>query len=161
MSRVDNEVRITPSVLDRLLDDRPDQSRDAPATRQTSLRLLKDAVRRDLEWLLNARLTSDSVSEVLPEVAKSLAAYGLPDLTSTNVHDPDGRDDLRRAIEKAVTVFEPRLEGVEVELDRVVEGERSVRFRIEARLRVEPTPEPVVFDTMLQIGNGEFRVKGD
>src|SRR4029434_10892057 len=86
---------------------------------------------------------------------------GLPDLTSANVHDSDGRDDLRRAIEKAVTVFEPRLEGVEVELDRVVEGERSVRFRIEARLRVEPTPEPVVFDTMLQIGNGEFRGKGD
>jgi type VI secretion system protein ImpF len=161
MSRVDNEVRITPSVLDRLLDDRPDQSRDAPATRQTSLRLLKDAVRRDLEWLLNARITSESASEELPEVSKSLAAYGLPDLTSANVHDPDGRDDLRRAIEKAVTVFEPRLEGVEVELDRVVEGERSVRFRIEARLRVEPTPEPVVFDTMLQIGNGEFRVKGD
>jgi type VI secretion system protein ImpF len=161
MSRVDNEVRITPSVLDRLLDDRPDQSRDAPATRQTSLRLLKDAVRRDLEWLLNARMTSESVSEELPEVARSLAAYGLPDLTSANVHDPDSRDDLRRAIEKAVTVFEPRLEGVEVELDRVIEGERSVRFRIEARLRVEPTPEPVVFDTMLQIGNGEFRVKGD
>jgi type VI secretion system protein ImpF len=161
MSRVDNEVRITPSVLDRLIDDRPDQSRDAPATRQTSLRLLKEAVRRDLEWLLNARLTSESVSDELPEVSKSLASYGLPDLTSANVHDSDGRDDLRRAIEKAVTVFEPRLEGVEVELDRVVEGERSVRFRIEARLRVEPTPEPVVFDTMLQIGNGEFRVKGD
>jgi len=161
MSRVDNEVRITPSVLDRLIDDRPDQSRDAPATRQTSLRLLKEAVRRDLEWLLNTRLTSESVSDELPEVSKSLASYGLPDLTSANVHDSDGRDDLRRAIEKAVTVFEPRLEGVEVELDRVVEGERSVRFRIEARLRVEPTPEPVVFDTMLQIGNGEFRVKGD
>jgi type VI secretion system protein ImpF len=85
-------------------------------------------VRRDLEWLLNARLTADSVSDELPEVAKSLASYGLPDLTSANVHDPDGRDELRRAIEKAVIVFEPRLEGVEVELDRVVEGERSVRF---------------------------------
>src|SRR5262245_48832475 len=161
MSRVDNEVRITPSVLDRLLDDRPDQSRDAPATRQTSLRLLKDAVRRDLEWLLNARLTSDSVSEELPEVAKSLAAYGLPDLTSTNVHDPDGRDDLRRAIEKAVTVFEPRLEGDEVQRDRVGGGARYLRLRIDARLRVEPTSEPVVLTTMSQSGNGEVPVKGD
>ena len=39
--------------------------------------------------------------------------------------------------------------------------ERAFRFRIEARLRIDPVPEPISFDTMLQIGSGNFAVKGD
>ena len=37
----------------------------------------------------------------------------------------------------------------------------SMKFRIDARLKVDPAPEPVSFDTLLQIGSGEFRVKGE
>jgi type VI secretion system protein ImpF len=159
MSRIDNEIRITPSVLDRLLDDRPDQTREPPASRQTSLRLLKDAVRRDLEWLLNTRLDPGVRSRELPEASRSLASYGLPDFTNADVHSSDGRDSLRAAIETAVRSFEPRLEGVRVVLEKVAEVERAVRFKIEAQLRVDPAPEPVVFDTMLPVGGSEFRVK--
>ena len=159
MSRIDNEIRITPSVLDRLLDDRPEETREAPASRQTSLRLLKEAVRRDLEWLLNTRLSPGGAPEELPEVRRSLAAYGLPDFTTANVKSPEEQEQLRLTVEAAVRVFEPRLEAVEVFVDRVADMERAVRFRIEARLRVEPAPEPVVFDTMLQVASGEFRVR--
>ncbi len=159
MSRIDNEIRITPSVLDRLLDDRPEETREAPASRQTSLRLLKEAVRRDLEWLLNTRLPPGAAPEELPEVRRSLAAYGLPDFTTANVKSTEEQEQLRQTVELAVRLFEPRLEAVELFVERVGDLERSVRFRIEARLRVEPAPEPVVFDTMLQMGSGEFRVR--
>lgn len=161
MSRVDNEIRITPSVLDRLLDDRPDLSREPAASRQTSLRLLKQAVKRDLEWLFNTRRDPEPPPEEMAEVGRSLAAFGLPDFTTTNVKNPADRDALRRAVEDAVRVFEPRLQDVEVAIETVGDVDRSMRFRIEARLRVEPTPEPVVFDTMLQLGNGEFVVRED
>lgn len=40
------------------------------------------------------------------------------------------------------------------------EHERALRFRIDARLRVEPAPEPVTFDTVLQLHSGEYLVKG-
>lgn len=160
MSRIDNEIRITPSVLDRLLDDRPEETREAPVSRQTSVRLLKDVVRRDLEWLLNTRLDTSGPGQLeLPEVSRSLAMFGLPDFTAVNVFTSEGQEGLRRTVERAIQVFEPRLEGVHVRLERVEENERAVRFRIEAQLRVEPTPEPVVFDTMLQPGGSEFRVK--
>jgi type VI secretion system protein ImpF len=159
MSRIDNEIRITPSVLDRLIDDRPEETREAPASRQTSLRLLKNAVRRDLEWLLNTRREPEGLVEELPEVSQSLASFGLPDFTSANVYTSEGREGLRRRVETAVRIFEPRLDGVRVALEKVAESDRSVRFRIEAQLRVEPTPEPVVFDTMLQVGSGEVRVR--
>ena len=39
--------------------------------------------------------------------------------------------------------------------------ERAFRFKIEARLRIDPVPEPISFDTTLQIGSGNFAVKGD
>ena len=161
MSRFDNEIRITPSVLDRLLDDRPGETREAPANRQTSLRLLKAAVKRDLEWLLNTRSNPDAPVEGLEEVRKSLAVYGLPDFTTASVKNPHDRDRLRTAVEDAVRNFEPRLEGVEVTLEGESETERAIRFRIDGRLRVDPAPEPVTFDTTLQLTSGEFRVKGE
>lgn len=161
MSRFDNEIRITPSVLDRLLDDRPEETREAPANRQTSLRLLKLAVKRDLEWLLNTRSNPEGVPDGLTEVGRSLAVYGLPDFTTATVKNAEDQNRLREAVERVVRIFEPRLEGVEVSLDTTSEAERSVRFRIDARLKVDPAPEPVTFDTTLQLMSGEFRVKGD
>ena len=159
MSRIDNEIRITPSVLDRLLDDRPDETREAPASRQTSLRLLKAAVRRDLEWLLNTRLQVDEDVRDLPEVSRSLATFGLPDFANADVFSSQGSEGLRRRVEETVRNFEPRLEGIRVGLENLSRKERAVRFRIEAHLRVEPAPEPVVFDTMLRLGTGEASVQ--
>jgi type VI secretion system protein ImpF len=161
MSRFDNEIRITPSVLDRLIDERPKETREAPANRQTSLRLLKLAVKRDLEWLLNTRLTPEPPPEGLTEVNQSLATYGLMDFTTATLSGPKDQDRLRAAVEEAVRRFEPRLQDVEVQLETSSELERSVRFRIDARLKVDPAPEPVTFDTMLQLTSGEFLVKGD
>jgi type VI secretion system protein ImpF len=161
MPRTDNEIRITPSVLDRLLDDQPEVSREPPASRSTSLRILKQAVKRDLEWLLNTRAPVEGSPEELPEVGRSLARYGLPDFSNMNVKAAADEGSLREAVEIAVATFEPRLEGVMVTLERLSETDRAVRFRIDARLKVEPAPEPVTFDTMLRLGSGEFIVKGE
>jgi type VI secretion system protein ImpF len=161
MSRFDNEIRITPSVLDRLLDERPEETREAPANRQTSLRLLKLAVKRDLEWLLNTRSSPQGVPEGLTEVARSLSVYGLPDFTTATIKNLADQNRLRQAVEQAVRTFEPRLEGVEVTLDTTSEADRSMRFRIDARLKIDPAPEPVTFDTTLKLMSGEFSVKGD
>ena len=51
MPRIDNEIRVSQSVLDRLIDYEPRQSQEAPKSRLVILRELKQAVRRDLEWL--------------------------------------------------------------------------------------------------------------
>ena len=74
---------------------------------------------------------------------------------------PNDQNRLRRLVEVVVETFEPRLEGVVVSLEPATGPERAVRFRIDARLRVDPAPEPVAYDTLLQLGTGEFRVKGD
>ncbi|RMG08996.1 MAG: type VI secretion system baseplate subunit TssE, partial [Acidobacteria bacterium] len=66
---------------------------------------------------------------------------------------------LTKALENAVRLFEPRLSNLKVKLEPFSEVDKVLRFRLEALLKVEPTPEPIAFDTVLQPGNGEFEIK--
>jgi type VI secretion system protein ImpF len=157
--RTDNEVRITPSVLDRLLDYEPELSREPPASRAKSLRQLKQSVKRDLEWLLNTRRYAEELSPELKELNESMAVYGLPDFTAASVKSPGDQKMMRRSLENAIRIFEPRLEDLIVTLEPLDGIERVMRFRIDARLKVEPAPEPVTFDTVLQLGSGQIIVQ--
>lgn len=159
MSRFDNHIRITPSVLDRLLDYEPEVSREPLASRAKSLRQLKESVKRDLEQLLNTRQSGDWLPPDLKELNQSLAAYGLPDFSSVSIKSPAEQLRLRRALEAAVNTFEPRLEDVQITLLPFGDLQRSLHFRIDARLKIEPAPEPVTFDAMLQLGSGQYLVR--
>lgn len=161
MPRLDSDARITISVLDRLIDYEPEVSQEPIASRSKNLRDLKQSVRRDLEWLLNTREFIQEIAPDLKEVQHSVATYGLPDFTATSIKSPTNQDRLRRAIEAEINLFEPRLEGVIVGLVPAREDERSLRFRIEAQLKVDPAPEPVTFDTLLDQGTGRFTLKGE
>ena len=154
----ESEIRITPSIVDRLIDFEPKISTEAPKSHSQSLRELKQSVRRDLEWLLNTRHTADKIPEGLEEVNRSLAIYGLPDFTGLSSKSLDDRKSLIRDIETALRIFEPRFMNLKVTLEEINNVERGVKFRIQATLRVEPTPEPVVFDTILQVGSGAFEI---
>jgi type VI secretion system protein ImpF len=161
MPRTDNEVRVTPSVLDRLLDYEPEISREPIASRAKSLRELKQAVKRDLEWLLNTRQIAEELPPDLKQVKHSLAAYGLPDFSNVSTQNPTDQKNMLREIEDAIRIFEPRLENVVVTLEATRVTERAMRFRIDAHLKVEPAPEPVMFDTVLQLGSGQYVIHGE
>ncbi len=161
MSRYDNEIRITPSIIDRLIDEEPEVSSEAIATRQKSLRQLKTAVRRDLEWLLNSRQIVGGIPADLKETVHSVANFGLPDFSSWSLKSPTERNRVRRMLETAISVFEPRLVDVTISIDPMRENERALKFRVDARLKVEPVPEPITFDTVLELGSGQYKVQGD
>ncbi len=161
MPRTDNEVRITLSVLDRLIDYEPEVSREPPASRTKSLRQLKQAVKRDLEWLLNTRQVAGELPSGLKEVNNSLAAYGLPDFSNISIKNQGDRNRMCRALESVIEIFEPRLTDVVITLEPERSIERVLRFRIDARLIVDPAPEPVTFDTVLHLHSGRYNVEGD
>jgi type VI secretion system protein ImpF len=161
MARHESEVRITLSIVDRLLDYEPDISREPPPSRAKSLRLLKQAVRRDLECLLNTRQFIEDVPAGLQETNRSLAKYGLPDFSAFNVKSTSDQSVMRRMIEDQLRLFEPRLMDPVVTVEASRDSERALHFRIEARLKVDPAPEPVTFDTMLHLHSGEYTVQGD
>ena len=158
MIRSDSLIRITPSILDRLLDYEPDVVIEAASSRTKSLRELKQSVQRDLEFLLNTRRVFET-PETLEESLNSVLNFGLPDFTGTSVNNPSEQKWLVKSLTAALKFHEPRLKDVKITLEPISNIERVLRFRIEARLRVEPTPEPVAFDTVLQLGSGVFEVK--
>lgn len=157
--RDDFEVRVTPSVFDRLLDYEPRNSTEAPKSRSASLRELKQSVSRDLEWLLNTRNHVGELDERIEEIPKSVVAFGLPDFTGVSVRSHNEMKSLKKALEKAIKNFEPRFLDLKVSVEASANSDRRLNFRIEAFLNVEPTPEPIVFDTVLELGSGDFEVK--
>jgi type VI secretion system protein ImpF len=101
------------------------------------------------------------VPEGMPLLADSLLSYGLPDVTTMTVKSAEDQRDLGLALEATLKRFEPRLEDIVVSVANASVLERAFRFRIEARLRIDPVPEPISFDTTLQLGSRNFPVKGD
>ena len=162
MARYEPEPNVTISVLDRLVDLDPNARSEAMSTRSNSMRQLKAALRRDLEWLLNTRRTPEAVGSEFLEVEQSVFNYGLPDLTAINWQSSRDRSRLCRILEDALTVFEPRLRGVKiVPLEAQAGAQHVLRFQIEGMLQMDPAPEHISFDTVLQLTSGEYQVKGD
>jgi len=162
MPKPDPDLAVTASILDRLIDLNPGQSSDPPAGRSQSVRQLKASLRRDLEWLLNSRRNPDEAPEAYEELCRSLYNYGLPDVTSMGLHSPRDRQRLLRLIEECIDIFEPRLAGTRVRMPGDSgSGSRILKFQIEALLKMDPAPEQILFDTVLQLNSGEYQVKGD
>jgi len=155
----DYDVRVTPSLLDRLIDLDHKSPRDVPTSRAESLRELKRAVQRDLESLLNSRNPYQDLAPAFTEAWQSVLTYGLPDFTAFNVSNPADQNRLRQLVENAIRTFEPRLAGTTVVLLPAVETERSLRFRIDARLMIDPAPEPVSFDILMPFQTMKSEVK--
>ena len=66
MPKPDSDLTVTPSLIDRLIDRDPNAATDPHTTRAQSVRQLKAALRRDLEWLLNTRRNPDAAADSVP-----------------------------------------------------------------------------------------------
>ncbi|MEZ6077218.1 MAG: type VI secretion system baseplate subunit TssE [Pirellulaceae bacterium] len=163
MSRVRPDQYLLPSVFDRLLDDEPGTQVEAPHSRAQLLRELKLSVRRDLENLLNTRISLYPVPDDLPELKTSVLNYGIPDFTGLSMGSREQREKLRLLVEDSIRRFETRFISVRVELSTAQQTnnvkDRTVRFRIEGLLYAEPAPEPVMFDSQLRPQLGDFEVR--
>ena len=160
MPTTEREGPVTLSVLDRLIDQEPERKLEPPLTRSQSLRELTAALRRDLEWLLNTRRTVEESPASLKELERSLYNYGLPDVSSLYLRSPNDQGILLRAIKTAIDLFEPRLLNIKVTLEPAADETRVLRFAIDGLLRMDPAPEHVFFDTVLEPMSGQYQVKG-
>jgi type VI secretion system protein ImpF len=107
-------------------------------------------VTRDLEALLNTRRERfEDLPPEFTEARQSLVNYGLPDFSALSLQSLEDRNRIRRVLEQTIALFEPRLTRVRVTLEAPRAHEQTLRFRIDAMLRVEPAPEPVTFDATL------------
>lgn len=150
------------SILDRLVDESPRTGDTAPTTWGASAQAFKEAFLRDLDWLLNTRRVPEPMPERYPELQHSVLYYGLPDVTSLSADSADAHQRLARDIEECLRIFEPRLTSTKVFLTASEKkGEHRVRFIIDGVLRMDPQPERIVLDTVLETPTGRFTVAGE
>ena len=151
---------LTHSVLDRVAG--TGEGNERPSSLAIRVDDLRQAVRRDLEWLLNSRRVLGEDYDGLTEVQTSHLAFGLPDLSPYSRSSAFDSRELCVLIERAISTFEPRLVKGTVKVE-FVKSDRvddfAMRFRIRGLLHVEPITEPVTFDTALDPNNGSMKVE--
>jgi len=155
----DRQVLVTQSVLDRLMDIQIQERGDWPRTTRESVEKFKRAVKRDLEWLLNTRQTLGPLLNNYPATQKSVFNYGLPDMTMVSMGSVDDRKRLTSYLETTVMLFEPRIENLQISIELEDNSRRQIKFRFAGTLRMDPQPEEVSFDTLLELTSGEYQVK--
>lgn len=163
MAASDSEGILLPALMDRF---GGDSNRGESAYLDgMDVRQLKEAVARDLEWLLNTRVWAPPEArdfEALEESRASNLNYGIPDLSVYSWTSASDATVIARAVEKAVRAFEPRLLPRSVKCHVVPNedpNELSLRVRIEAVLYVEPISERVAFDSAADVDGGGIRIE--
>ena len=118
---------------------------------------LKHSVRHNIRYLLETRQSREAAnSEILS--CHSLYGYGL---SARNLGHGDFQDNrLCREIEKMLFYYEPRLQDVLVEVDRVRERGNRLAIRIEGVLEGDKQQMvPVVFDSVLNLTSSHLNIE--
>ncbi|MEO6798786.1 MAG: type VI secretion system baseplate subunit TssE [Rhodanobacter sp.] len=142
------------SLIDSLTDS------DERAYSRNDLQAVRVEVSRDLENLLNTRSEGARIiPTAFEQCRKSSLTFGIPDFSSYSLLSPHDRDRIRRTLELAVALHEPRLTRVRVQLESQGTFERALRFRIDALLNLGPEREKVQFDAVLQLNTQAYQVR--
>jgi len=151
--------RVLLPLLDRLMEPEPGTGVDVATTSATvALEVLRTAVRRDLEALLNARRRRWPLPEGASALAQSPLGYGIPDATSGSYARQENREALAREVERVIRLFEPRLMHPRVTLRENNGLDRRLTLQVDAVLRADPVPEQISFETVVEAVSHDVRV---
>lgn len=163
MAELTPSERLQPCLLDRLTDDEPQRRQESRDQRIMSLPRYKQAVLRDLSWLLNCSChTRDEPVYEFPEAAASVLNCGVRDVTGLTSGDVEAGE-LEWQITEALRTFEPRIDprtlAVKVEADEAAGDTRAIRFEIKGELWAQPVPESLLIKTEVDLETGECRLR--
>ena len=150
------------SVFDRLLDEAPEKGRDDAAPRPVSqrLRAAREAIRRDLEALLNTQQPLGAAAPDLPEIATSLVRFGTPGFHGMGLSTELQQARLARSIEDIIGAFEPRLHGARVEIgEKKAEESRNLHLKISGKILFEGAGQSLVFDSFVDASTRQFSIR--
>lgn len=149
---------ITHSLIDRLLDDDPDQTVEGAETEDDALDRYKVSLRRDLEHLLNTKRPMLDGLDRYDALGSTVVGYGIQDLSTEDFAVPAVRERVRRTIAQVIRNHESRLTNIDVEVD---EGptSRGINLRISATLTLTRNREMVVYEAGVKPGDRVIAVK--
>ncbi len=163
MAELTPQERLQPSLLDRLTDKAPDTGVESRDRRVLTMHQLRQAVLRDLTWLLNtSSLESTDELDEYPEARNSVINFGMPDVTGMSASSAN-TGALERSVREAIAKFEPRIaqESLTVRVTKAAAamGRNALVFTIEGQLWAEPTPMMLYLKTEVDLETGNVELK--
>ena len=155
--------RLQPSLLDRLTDLEPEAKTEGRDSRVINIRRLRDIIRRDLAWLLNANNQETLLDPALyPHASRSVLNYGVREV-SGDFSTKDRAAEIRKAIHRAISLFEPRIkEGtLEVVLRPTEKNSQTIiEFDILADMWAQPLPMELYLRSQIDLTTGQLSLEG-
>ncbi|MCB1926892.1 MAG: type VI secretion system baseplate subunit TssE [Rhodocyclaceae bacterium] len=155
--------RLQPALLDRLTDNEPDKKQEPRERRVLTKSQLREAVLRDLTWLLNSvQMSSGEDLGPYPEVQRSVINFGLPSMSGETAASIE-IGDIEQAIRNAILCYEPRLlpESLKIEVvedSSVLDWHNIINIRISAQLWAQPVPLEMLLRTEFDLESGQVQV---
>ena len=169
MSELLGRERLQPSLLDRLTDHAPEARKENFDQQSLTMQQLRQAVLRDLAWLLNTtNLSALEDVSATPLAARSTLNFGIPGFAGL-AGTADRLAGLERGIAEAIRTFEPRIrpDTLRVRLRERTEEDSAATlvFEIEGELWAQPVPQQLFLETALELETGlavvsEARMRG-
>lgn len=160
MAQPINRERLQPSLLDRLTDNAPDSLRESPDQQSLTMQQLRQAVLRDLAWLLNTtNLATTEDMDATPLAARSTINFGIPGFTGmvrvAGRSQPGRSGGLETILAEAIRTYEPRIrpDTVRVRARQATEqgGLPTLVFEIEGELWAQPVPQILFLETSIEL----------
>jgi type VI secretion system protein ImpF len=155
MAEVTSRERLQPSLLDRLTDDAPQSRRETFDQQTLTFPQLRQAVLRDLAWLLNTTnlATTDQLTDA-PLALKSTINYGVPGFAGL-IGTSRRLKSVESGIIDAIKAYEPRIKpetlAVRLRESGGNQATPTVTFEIEGELWAQPVPEQLFLETSIEL----------
>lgn len=157
MEKMENLFQARVPFIDRLVDINPGEIQESRPFRSMDRHKLKQAVHRDLTWLLNTR--TPLPASIFDEKELTVIDYGIPDFGSYSPANAEHLALLAKRITRAISAFEPRLQNVHVIVEPEMADEKTLNLIIDAMLIADSVREPVSFMTVLQSKKGTMELR--
>jgi type VI secretion system protein ImpF len=160
--RVMNNLKFSPSLLDKLTDDEPTHAKDTLNVNQPSYQEFKQSLQRDLQAFFNSPRTFLTWPEHWQELSNSLLNYGIADFSRCSVAAEYSYERFRQQLEQALTLAETRLQNIRVIIEESNKNStHTIYLRIEAMVYCEPHYQEVIVRSSIDPLTGKFSLKDE
>ena len=162
MAELTPSEKLQPCLLDRLTDDEPGKQQESRNQRVMSAQKYRQAVLRDLAWLLNTYANAERGGlDEFEEIPSSVLNFGVQNVAGMTASSLSV-DDMRFRLIEALRRFEPRIIpntiSIVIAVDKEEMSNRSIRFEIRGNLWTQPIPESLFIKTELDLETGKCKL---
>jgi type VI secretion system protein ImpF len=155
-----NKDRLQPALLDRLTDTEPHKTTERPEAHYVDEARLKQALLRDLQWLLNTTNASGDIDfDGLAAAELSVVNYGMPALTGQMLSELDWNT-VQASIRRSILQFEPRilpktLSITQIQSAHAMNQHNTLQFEIRCEFWSLPFSQELLLKARLDVETGQ------